>query len=431
MIGRGVGTESTNSCPIPTLASSLLLGFLEEKRSSFSEIFSETAARQKLGKRTLKAQSRLANEGGTSWFMLLTMNQTMKNRYRVFRRGWGTYYCEDLVTKKQTTLGTRDKTEAYRLVAAKNEHEEAPAFSLQLARVYWKAGDPEAGKRTWQFVMGEIIKAKRDETRDRWETAIKDKAFDSIRERVLLETQSEHILRVLEDGTVSTNVYLRRLHNFALDMGWLPWPVVPKRQWPAVRFKIKRAITLEEHQAIVARETNPERKAFYEMAWHLGASQTDLALLEAGNIDWPQRVSSYARKKTGELAFVHFGDEVERILRTLPESGPLFPYLRTVRAGDRATEFKQRCQGLKIKGVSLHSYRYAWAERAKTAGYPERFAMENLGQNSKAVHRAYSKKAKVMIPSLESFEKNAREQNIVLLPKMENGKPALSEATGT
>jgi hypothetical protein len=28
----------------------------------------------------------------------------MKQRYHVFRRGWGTYYCEDLLTKKQTTL---------------------------------------------------------------------------------------------------------------------------------------------------------------------------------------------------------------------------------------------------------------------------------------------------------------------------------------
>jgi hypothetical protein len=33
----------------------------------------------------------------------------MKNRYRVFRRGWGTYYCEDLQTGKQETLRTRDK----------------------------------------------------------------------------------------------------------------------------------------------------------------------------------------------------------------------------------------------------------------------------------------------------------------------------------
>ena len=31
---------------------------------------------------------------------------------------------------------------------------------------------------------------------------------------------------MLEAGKVSTNVYLRRIHNFALDMTWLPWPVL-------------------------------------------------------------------------------------------------------------------------------------------------------------------------------------------------------------
>jgi hypothetical protein len=61
------------------------------------------------------------------------MNRKMKNRYRVFRRGWGTFYCEDLDTKKQKSLHTRDKNEAYRLVAAKNETHEGPAFSRQLA----------------------------------------------------------------------------------------------------------------------------------------------------------------------------------------------------------------------------------------------------------------------------------------------------------
>lgn len=47
-----------------------------------------------------------------------------------------------------------------------------------------------------------------------------------------------------------------------------------------------------------------------------------------------------------------------------------------MRAGDRATEFKQRCACLAITGISLHSYRYAWAERARRCGYPERFAQE-------------------------------------------------------
>src|ERR1051326_1024195 len=32
------------------------------------------------------------------------MSQNMKNRYRVFRRGWGTYYCEDLRTGKQEEM---------------------------------------------------------------------------------------------------------------------------------------------------------------------------------------------------------------------------------------------------------------------------------------------------------------------------------------
>ena len=132
-----------------------------------------------------------------------------------------------LFKRARLLLKTRNKDEAYRLVAAKNETEEAPAFSLHLARVYWKAGDPAAAKRTWQHVMDEIPKLKTGDTRHRWFTAIKDKAFDSIRDMVVLETQAEHFLKVLENGSVSTNIYLRRIHNFALDMNWLPWPVLP------------------------------------------------------------------------------------------------------------------------------------------------------------------------------------------------------------
>src|SRR5438552_17220837 len=130
--------------------------------------------------------------------MLISMRHEMKQRYGVFRRGWGTFYCEDLVTKKQDTLKTRDKDEAYRLVAAKNETEEAPAFSLHLARVYWKAGDPAGASRTWQYVMDEIPKLKEGPTQDRWFAAIADKAFDTIRDLVVLETRVDQFLKVLE-----------------------------------------------------------------------------------------------------------------------------------------------------------------------------------------------------------------------------------------
>jgi hypothetical protein len=62
---------------------------------------------------------------------------------------------------------------------------------------------------------------------------------------------------------------------------------------------------------------------------------------------------------------------------------------------------------LLIKGITLHSYRYAWAERARTwtCGYPERLAQEALGHNIKAVHRTYARKAQVTIPTLEDYER--------------------------
>jgi hypothetical protein len=40
----------------------------------------------------------------------------------------------------------------------------------------------------------------------------------------------------------------------------------------------------------------------------------------------------------------------------------------------------------------------------QTCGYPERFAQEALGHNSKAVHRAYAKRALMKILSLEDYE---------------------------
>lgn len=68
------------------------------------------------------------------------------------------------------------------------------------------------------------------------------------------------------------------------------------------------------------------------------------------------------------------------------------------------TEFCRACRRLGIKGVTLHSYRYAWAEQVRTCGYPERLSQEALGHNSKALHRAYVKNAHVVIPTLEDYK---------------------------
>lgn len=95
-----------------------------------------------------------------------------------------------------------------------------------------------------------------------------------------------------------------------------------------------------------------------------------------------------------------------------------------MRAADRATEFKQRCKGLGIHGITLHSYRYAWAERAKQRGYPERFAQQALGHNSKAVHRAYARHAIVEIPPLSEFERQKRSRKVIPMPRTEENAAA-------
>lgn len=328
--------------------------------------------------------------------MVGSKNRAMKDRYRLFLRRKSVYYAFDNTSKTFESLKTKDKAEATRLLIALNEAGKQPAMNLSLARVYLKHSDPMVAQRTWQHVLDEIIKLKTGPTQYRWQTAAKDKAFDLIRSRLLIETQGEHFLAVLKKGTVSTNAYLRKTHNFALDMNWLPATVIPRRQWPAIRFKAKRAITLAEHQRIIAAEANPERKTLYQLCWHWGASQGDI-----GN------TVSFTRKKSGVPVMVHLGADALTLFKDLPAEGPLFPYLSTVRAGDRATEFGQRYRRLGITGITLHSYRYVWAERAKVEGMPERFAQETLGRNSKAVHRAYAKRALLRIRSLEDYEKQA------------------------
>jgi len=335
----------------------------------------------------------------------------MADRYSLFlnqARG-GYYYVQDRVARKQQSLGTRDRDTARRLVSARNEAEHQPAINRQIARAYLQASDPRMVTRTWQEVMDAVLERHQGQTLHRWTSAVKDHAFDCLRKRPLVETTPQELLGAMKRGTVSTNVYLRRLHNYALDMDWLLKPTLPRRQWPKVVHRKGKAIQLQEHQAIIKRELNPERKAFYQLCWHLGGSQSDVACLNAEDIDWTSQTITYNRKKLLHLAAdpaaIRFGEEVALILKELPREGPLFPYLRSVRAGDRATEFKQRCAGLSIQGISLHSYRYAWAQRAAEAGYPERWAQQALGHGSKAVHRAYARKAQATVPTPEAWLK--------------------------
>ncbi len=359
----------------------------------------------------------------------------MKERFRLVCLGHrgGMYYCKDTVTGSRPSLETKCQDDAEKLIRHNNESVEQPHINRKIGLAYLSSADPALATRTWRFVMDDIVKDKRGSTLQRYNTALKDEAFRLIEERLLVETLPADFIEVLRAGTTSTNVYLRRFQNHAVDMGWLPVPVLPKKKFPKIVHKDQRAITWAEHCRIIDRERNPERRDFYELCWHLGGSQTDIAMLNNDDIDRVARCFVYSRCKTTSLGGTKLGPKAWAIIERRPASGPLFPYLCGVREVDRATEFKQRCEGLGIHGVTLHSYRYAWAERSANTGYPERFAQRALGQSSKIVHRAYARKAQGRLPSLEDYEEateKAREDGKIVLLKPETETPCSAEKEG-
>ena len=109
--------------------------------------------------------------------------------------------------------------------------------------------------------------------------------------------------------------------------------------------------------SIVANESNPERRAYYECCWHLGATQSDVANLTAENIDWQNKIVSFNRQKTGTPSVIRIGTEQEAVLRSLPRFGPLFPNHRCKRETHKSREFARACNRLSISGITLHSYR--------------------------------------------------------------------------
>lgn len=330
----------------------------------------------------------------------------MKPKYTLFRRN-GVYYSQDSATGQQKSLRTRDESEAQQLINACNEAQRQPVLNLHLARAYLTASDPAFVERTWQTVMDQLQARGRDSSRERYENVFQSPAFDALRRKRLMETTADDFFAVFKSGKVSIVYFLKRLHNFALSLGWIALPIVAPYLWPKYQPKDRRGITLEEHQAILAREKSAEWQLYLALLWETGAAQSDAVNFKAEDVDWTTRTLTYFRQKTGSLAQFTISTALEKVLQQLPTNGPLFPHLSQFTANDRASRFRRRCHKAGVQGVTLHCYRYAWAERAKLVGMPERFAQAALGHNSKAIHRAYAKKAMIIAPSLEDYERKA------------------------
>lgn len=327
----------------------------------------------------------------------------MQIRFTVFRRG-AVFYCEDRETGQQKSLRTRDEAEARRIVQAKNDAVTLPQMNLVMAKTYLSAQNPKMITRTWADVLARFCERSNANTRMRHERVVRTKPMQFLKCKRLIETTADDFFEALKLGSNSTIAFLQTLHNDALGMGWIPSPILPRKLWPKMQKKEKRAITEAEHITLMG-AVDDEWRLYFQLLWFIGAAQTDAANLTDANIDWQSRVLRYDRQKLNGRslppACLVIGKGLEVILRQLPSTGPLFPTIAKMDDRSRACFMWKLCKRVGIKGVSLHSYRYSWAERAKVAGIPQRWAQAALGHNSKAVHDAYARNALVVCPPID------------------------------
>jgi hypothetical protein len=323
--------------------------------------------------------------------------------YRRADRG-NRYYWEEIATGKQGSLKTSDVQTARRLLDAKNVAGRDKLIARELGRTYLRAADPALSTRTWQHAMDAYLERAnlKESTVARTKRALKSLRFDPLRGVVLTETTPEQLIKCATNASAAH--YLRRVYNLATGLGWLPWIILLPRMWPTFPPRPKRAITEAEHHMIVASEANIERRNYYEMLWLTGAAQKDVAELTRANIDEEDHLLHFRRSKTDSLSVLQIGPALAKLLRDLPQNGALFPRIGATQSNERASEFSRRCGIVDIFGISLHSYRYAWAERAKAVAYPERWAQVALGHASKAVARAYARAGLAVAPALEVYE---------------------------
>jgi hypothetical protein len=105
----------------------------------------------------------------------------MKRRFILYRRKrGGMFYIEDTETHKQESTGTRNRAEATALLNARNESVRQPQLNLQIAKAYLAGTDSGVSKRTWQDAFNAITENKHGSTKERWQRAVKQEAFDLI-----------------------------------------------------------------------------------------------------------------------------------------------------------------------------------------------------------------------------------------------------------
>jgi hypothetical protein len=147
----------------------------------------------------------------------------MSKKYWLCKRGKN-YFSFDSETGKRESLHTDDKDEATRIVHAKNDALRQSGINVAIAKAYLVGADPRLVERTWSWVMQDYCTRGKATTQKRNQRAIRNKSFNLIRDKKLIETTADDLRAVMKSGGTFTNHFLRCLHNSALGFRQVTLP---------------------------------------------------------------------------------------------------------------------------------------------------------------------------------------------------------------
>ena len=250
----------------------------------------------------------------------------MLNKYRLFQRANGVFHCQDNESGQESSLRTKDRRAAEKLLHVQNEAQRLPTLNLTMARAYLSAHDGNMSTRTWAAVMREMGTHGIESSQERCTRTFGSKAFDPIRHKPLVQTTAEDLLSIVHNNGHSIAHYLRRLHNLACEFGLVgladpcqaclakdPRQAPPRRDCRRTR---------EDH-----REREESGKAcLLRIPLRDGRGSVRRSGTHGGDFDWQDRLLVYHRKKLGpdsEPARLSVGAKLRELLESLPKSGDL------------------------------------------------------------------------------------------------------------
>ena len=146
----------------------------------------------------------------------------MLNKFRLFQRANRVFYWQDNESAKQSSLRTKDRKAAEKLLHAKNEAHRLPTLNLTMARAYLSAHDAKMSTRTWMAVMREMGTHGIASSQERCARVFCSKAFDSIRNKPLVQMTAEDLLAIVHNnGNSVATISAACTTWLAILAGWL------------------------------------------------------------------------------------------------------------------------------------------------------------------------------------------------------------------